>query len=64
MVRSRFCVLNFSTTSRIAVLNLLCFLGVIGVTYPGSVDSVDEAVFKSITQAYLVSTEVFRIIDV
>ncbi|XP_053505301.1 carboxypeptidase D, b isoform X2 [Ictalurus furcatus] len=27
--------------------------GVIGVTYPDSVDSVDEAVFKSITQAYL-----------
>lgn len=27
--------------------------------YPGSVDSVDEAVLKSITQAYLVSIEVF-----
>ncbi|KAF4077661.1 hypothetical protein AMELA_G00210550 [Ameiurus melas] len=27
--------------------------GVIGVMYPGSVDSVDEGVFKSVTQAYL-----------
>ncbi|KAB5548691.1 hypothetical protein PHYPO_G00058480 [Pangasianodon hypophthalmus] len=35
------------------VLSASILGGVIGVTYPGSVDAVDEAVFKSITQAYL-----------
>lgn len=40
------------------------FLGVIGVTYPDSVDSVDEAVFKSITQAYLVCIEVVCVLDI
>ncbi|XP_047661258.1 carboxypeptidase D, b isoform X1 [Tachysurus fulvidraco] len=35
------------------VLSARVLGGVLGVRYPGSVDSVDEAVFKSITQAYL-----------
>lgn len=49
----------FSKMSRLSVLSccdFFCFFspGVTGVRYPASVDSVDQAVFKSITQVYLV----------